>query len=264
VAAAITIFHSDVVESMSARARWFLLREMQAGSLWSYWSRRSGKSIDPDLDDTSLASHVLASANPQLVTQPARAAMLANRGPDGWFRTWVRLQNAHNDVDGVVNINVVLALGNCPETTRPCQGITELIVEDREAEALRYYLSPLALYHAMGRAHASGINGFDSAATRVVRKLKATFFERGSFGNELDAALGLSAFIALGGDNRDVHTAATEAVLSGQKFNGSWPARPYYAGPEAPEPHSVWFGSRELTTALSLEALARVANLTPR
>jgi hypothetical protein len=190
--------------------------------------------------------------------------MLANRGPDGWFRTWVRPPYERNDVDAVVNANVVLALGACRDTARVCQGLAELIVADREAEALRYYLSPLALYHAIGRAYASGVKDLAAAAVLAVGKIEAMFLERGSFGHELETALGLAAFAALGGANHDVHVAATDAILGGQEPDGNWPARPFYAGPEAPEPHSVWFGSRELTTALSLEALGRTWNRSPR
>jgi hypothetical protein len=48
-----------------------------------------------------------------------------------------------------------------------------------------------------------------------------------------------------------------EFLLDAQTGTGMWKKRAFYAGPQYPSPHSVWFGAEALTTALCLEALLR-------
>ena len=57
--------------------------------------------------------------------------------------------------------------------------------------------------------------------------------------------------------------AASSWLVARQQEDGGWRRLAYYQGPAPPTPTAYYFGSRELTTALCLEALARCRRASP-
>lgn len=261
----------QVAAGLLRRIRGFLMREMGDRGLWRYWTARSGKPIDPDLDDTALASFVIADVHPDIAGL-SRAGMLANRDAHGRFQTWVRQPGAPNDVDSVVNANVVLSLGGGDEVTTVCAELNRLVADHDMGRSYRYYLSDVALLHAVARAYAHGVDALAPGVEALVDALLALQHDDGSFGTVLDTALATAALAYCADDHGEsdgsaVDAAAVEAaalsILRTQSPDGGWPACAFYGGPEPPEPLSVWFGSEELTTAVCVEALALLAGHRP-
>ena len=72
--------------------------------------------------------------------------------------------------------------------------------------------------------------------------------------------MAISTLVNCGLTRIDVQERAAQWLVAAQREDGSWPARAFYAGPEPPAVHAYYWGSEELTTAMCLEALARLAD----
>jgi hypothetical protein len=239
------------------RAVEFLRREGEAPGIWRYWTSRSGKAIAPDVDDTALISHVLR--------QPAAGAhrfdnqdlLLANRNGQGLFYTWLKGYGEKNDVDSVVNANVLLYLGERDGTRAVCEYLEDIVRDGGGVRSYWYYLSDLALYHAISRAFFHGVSRLEALRAPIRDRLLADQRQDGGFGDELATALAICTLLNFGDGQGPAAGRAAGHLLTAQRADGAWRRIAYYCGPEPPAPHSRWFGSEELTTVLSIEALAR-------
>ena len=257
-------------DAIFQRALGFLLDEMETPGIWRYWTRRSGKGIAPDADDTSMISQVIRSyilGRPdadegirqalQGILDSNRRLLEANRDPSGLFYTWFVDPGQPNDVDGVVNANVVFYLGETPATAAACDQLVDWVEEGHEAGAYWYYTNHWALYYAITRAWRHGASRLDSAIPTIRRKVLAARRADGSFGSPLATALAVCTLLDVAANDDAVVAEANATLVAGQGSDGSWPMAAFYCGPNPPRPVNRFFGSAELTTALCLEALAR-------
>ncbi|WP_349607256.1 hypothetical protein [Cupriavidus sp. DF5525] len=245
------------IDEMRSKAIGFLLDEREEPGVWRYWSSRNGAPIDPDLDDTCCASFALrqAGVDAQGLTSNVRC-ILDNRHGSGLFKTWLRNADADNDVDGAVNANVLLYLGERQETMAARDIVIEAILADREDEASWYYTSPLALYYMVSRACFHGVTGFRTCRDAVIEKTRV--YARGASQQPMSVALALCILANYGVPDGGI-AAGIGLLLRQQDKEGAWARSAFYRGPEPPVAHSVWWGSEELSTALCVEALARSA-----
>ena len=247
------------------RALDFLHAERIPPGLWRYWSARSGKGISPDADDTALISFVLLEAGEGGDLPAANRQLLAaNRDRDGIFQTWFRAPGARNDTDSVVNANVLLYLGDGPDTAGAAARLREVASAGEVADSFWYYTTELAFHYALSRAFRHGA----ASLADVVPALRSQVLARRrpdlSFGDELDTALAACTLLNLAPagspTDRETIRAAAGFLLARPQEHGGWRSIAYYQGPEPPSPRTRFFGSAELTTALCLEALARHAS----
>lgn len=241
-----------LVPLIRGRAERFLQEEREGAGLWRYWSSRHGTKIDPDLDDTCCASFALAGDGAR--SGENVAVILGNRHSSGLFKTWLRDPDEDNDVDGVVNANVLLCLGERDETRAARDIVCDAIRGDREAQSTCYYLDPLALYHAVARAYRHGVAGFAACRASILAKTVEPAGPRGA----LAAALRVATRVYFDADPSSVE-ADVAHLLSAASADGGFERAAFYSGPEPPAPRSVWWGSEELTTAIAVEALALYA-----
>lgn len=243
-------------EGMMARAADFLLSEREAPGVWRYWTSRNPRRIGPDADDTACAAHVLERLRPGSAAGSAET-LLAHRTSEGAFPTWLlRTADRGNDVDAVVNANVLLFLGEREETRAAAGWVRDTIEAGVPAGSYWYYCDDLALHYAASRAFRSGVGTLSACRDASVRAVLARRQPDGSFGNELQTAMALCALANYGAAEPAVSAAAVRWLVQAQRPDGKWVRRPFYAGPEPPSSHAVWWGSAALTTALVLEALA--------
>ncbi len=248
-----------LVAEIRRKATAFLWEQYEPPGVWRYWSSRQGTPIDPDLDDTCCISYALFGSAHSPVSSASAcdnvALILRNRHSSGLFKTWLRDDSADNDVDGVVNANVLLYLGERAETLPARDIIIAAINQDREAKASIYYPNASALYHAVARAYVNGVAGFSLCKDAILRKLDCSCL------NNDPIALATSIFIRISfGAIAGPVAVDVARLLALQHADGGFAKAAFYTGPEPPAPRSVWWGSRELSTTLCIEALATFFN----
>jgi hypothetical protein len=256
----------------------FLQAEMDPGGLWRYWARTNPKRImiPPDLDDTACLSHALRKAGRSV---PHNTWLFREtRTRDGRFLTWLYKADtlrkwwlsrrthgqafAHteaiwqwtgkDDVCAAVNANVILFLGETPDTRQAIEWLVRIIVEGKEAEEVVFYDDPMSLYYFVSRAYFEGVTAFRPIRELLVQRIRFRQLADGSFGNELLTGLALCSLLNLGEDIFGLDGAVND-LLGRQSEEGSWPRIAMYGGP--PQPNT--FGSAELTTTVCLEGLLR-------
>lgn len=238
-----------------ARALAFVHAEREDPGVWRYWPRRTGRPIDPDLDDTCCAAAALRRAGCDAAADDD--AILANRTEHGMFKTWLRDPAAPNDVDSVVNANAVLYLGERTETAPVIDALCRVIAAGAEARTSSYYVDALALHYMVSRAYAAGVTRFGRCRAALLDRLagRAAGDPRAGFGTALAAALAVAAARNLGATDASWLAPIARRLIATQATDGSWPAAAFYSGPEPPQAPSVWWASEALTTAICVEAL---------
>lgn len=288
------------VADITRRGLTFLVSEMEGPGLWRYYSRRQHKRprVPPDLDDTCCISHLLERHGVPFPRN--RWLVRANRNEAGRFYTWIvprrkrpfslrhwlvssaaalrhergvppvpaelkadpRYRSrqdvvALDDVDPVVNANVLLFLGEEPATSRVVEYLLELIRAGNEEGASTYYADSMSLYYMVSRAYLNGVSSLGVLAASVTERIARRQQPDGSCGQPLLTALAACALLSFGSRGETLRR-AIDSLLGGQDGAGSWPRAPMYWAP------GQFWGSQELTTAFSLEALARYRLLGPR
>jgi hypothetical protein len=251
---------TPLAANIRARALDFLLREMEPDGLWRHPSSdKPGHDDTPlDLDDTSIASVALEAAGRPFPDN--RALVLAEREPNGLFRTWIvrwwsrplityrffRYVAKPHDVDAVVNANVVIYLGVRKETRPAIEHMLAVLRDHREMSSTIWYGSIFTVWYFFSHAL---LEIAPEAGAMIVPRLEAA-----APGNALELALATSTLLLW---NR---VPDVEALIEAQLPSGGWPNAGFYhmgfrAGDAQPKP--PWFGSEALTTVFAVEALSR-------
>lgn len=234
----------------------FLRDEMLPEGTWRFWTRRSGKRISPDADDTASVADALRSLAAPYSREQTIERLLANRNDAGLFFTWIHgTLDEPNGVDAVVNANVIVFLEDHPEAAHACAYLVDLVRCDGVGDSSHYYQGPRFLNYALARACARGVRGLEGAREHLVRSSLDLSETAISSGDALDVglALGTLAYLECGHNRR---RPLIRRLLEMQSASGSWRAVPAWCGPPPPAPASQWWGSQALTTAICLEALA--------
>jgi hypothetical protein len=255
-------FVSISSHEMVTKACQFLVDEMTPPGLWRYWTERPGgddvtRQIALDLDVTCCAALVLRRLRPEVSISGNIGIILGNMDEKGLFFTWIKDRKAGNDVDSVVNANVLCYLGERPGTQRVIDYLNEIVQINREADSYFYYLDDLALYYMMSRAFFHGVSSLKASRQLVGARVLKRLAEARIHEDPLLASLAFCTLLNYSFRPDHILQQALNSLMCTQQSDGGWPLTAFYAGPEFPVSHSVWFGSRALTTGFCLEALAR-------
>ncbi|MBN2542067.1 hypothetical protein JXI42_04310 [bacterium] len=255
----ISFVDNPVVKNITGKALAFFLKEGEPPGLWRFWTSRSGKSIDPDLDDISCISFLLEQND--IPMKSIVPTVIGNRNEQGLFNTWVRDSGQKNDLDCVVNANVLLFLGDREETIPVCEYLNEIIIEGNMNDCFRYYLDDMAFYYMVSRAYFNGASCLEESREDLIEQVVKRQLENGSFGDELQTAFALCALLNCDYKEHQVLDEAVVYLLDTQDTTGSWRKIAFFTGLEHPAPQTVWWGSEEMTTAICVEALARFSTM---
>jgi cytochrome P450 len=159
------------------------------------------------------------------------------------------------EIDPGVQANVVLYLGES-ELTRPAiSSIVKLIKDGAEKNSSPYYISVFSLYYVISRAFLHSAPMLGEIRDPITARLRDLQENDGSFGPALHtgfAACSLATF----GSETEVFRRAIGSIVAAQEQDGSWPQYGLFAN-GFPSKATEYWGSREITTGVCLEALAR-------
>lgn len=277
------------VREMREKALAFLVSEREPAGVWRYWTagHPQRRAIPPDLDDTCCVAFILRRYG--MLKGDSTKITLANRNEDGLFLTWVLPRMATlkyppywlvalkdglfavqryffwkyteaepDDVDGVVNANVLLYLGDRPETPASASYLLKILEEGREACCDKWHLNRFTFYYMVSRACYNGVKSLRGSVAPITERILASASDDGQIGaGALDTAL--AACSLLNFNIRDpVLDRAVEFLINTQSTEGNWPRAVFYFG--GPKKVNGW-GSASLTTALCFEALVRYSQI---
>ncbi len=273
--------------SMIERVIAFLRREEERGGLWRYWCKDSPfhHTIPPDIDDTACISSLLSRFGGYAPNN--QGLLIANRNSRGLFHTWMiprpkfsanarwwwtvlsdmnysrlvtfwRDGAKRGDIDTVINANVLLYLGERPETEAVIRWLLETANAGLEEDTDKSYRSRAAFYYAVSQCYRSGMVRFDEAKPAMQRAFSTIAHPNGKIGeNVLQTALAACAVLNFELPLHAYH-ASFDYLLATQASDGGWEAFPfYYDG--LPQPTMTW-GSRAVTTGFCVEALVRMTS----
>lgn len=270
--------HRDVIINKGVQ---FLLDEMEPSGWWRFTTTNrhlayvQGElqivtpfSILPDLDDTSCASFCLQMNNKIPSPGLNKQLFFDNQNEEGLFQTWLmdappyrencrgqkQLGIIGNDICPGVQCNILLYLGDIPETKAASQYLVNLVQSKSDPIDSLYYENELVLYYIYSRAYFNGVTSLKEGRDAVIEKTLSYSKKDGSFGNPLETALALCSLFNLGWQNGDLN-ATVDFFMETQNSDYSWPGASFYYCKLYGNPH---YGSPELTTAIILEALARL------
>jgi hypothetical protein len=216
-----------------ARAVSFIASQRRPDRLWEYDPHIN---VPPEADSTACALAALK-LHSELPDPDAEARLLRTfwRADAGRFRTWnvPGPWSLPERDDPVVNCNVLYALKllGSPATAEETLAVCRFL---NKCGPARYYCAPSTVAHAARRA---GL-GNDELPPFATAQPAET------------ALIGCVQWLCGTGT---ANSRIIDAVLAAQQADGSWPIRPWVTGAGRPRP---FWGSRALTTALAVEALA--------
>ena len=268
-------------EPLRQRAADFVLAQKEGAGLWRHWTRGHPNyhMIPYDVDDAACASALLRQEGRPVPDNSGY--ILANRDPEGRFyswiiarwpppppalwpflrhrvrrprearRFWTQTPSEPDDIDAVVNAHVLVYLGDgdhAPPVVSHLLGV----LERREEPADKWYPSPRFFYYAVARA-SEAVPALNEARAAICSRIAAAAGPDGSLGGgPVETALALIA-LARWDAEPGLRERAAAYLERTQEGDGSWPVAPVYHGDT-----TLW-GSRELSTGLCAEALARHA-----
>ena len=153
--------------------------------------------------------------------------------------------NDGNDIDYVVNTNVLLYLGQNDPTV--CSYINNAIKVNNTSSL--YYPDKLTLFYMVSRAFENNITNFEDSKDIIIQASLDRQKENGSFGNDLQTAFILNTLLNFNYRGQEVEL-GVRYLLQNQSTNGSWNRAAFFKGGT-----KTYWGSKELTTALVVEAL---------
>ena len=248
-------------ERVRSRALDFLQREMDGDGLLGYPSRASQHfgHVPLDTDDTAVASTALAAAGRRFPDN--RAILLAQRGRNGLFRTWMPRWLQHprrfyrffrnttaevRDVDAAINASIVAYLGDRKETRPAIEHLLAVLRANSEEMSTKWYEGRFTVWYFFSHALREIA---PEAGEMIVPRVRATAPK-----NALELALSASTLL-LWNQVPDV-----APLIDAQLASGAWPrAGFYHAGRRRSDaqPTPPWWGSEALTTVAAVEALSR-------
>jgi hypothetical protein len=234
---------NEKIKPMTEKAMNFLLSEKKTGGLWSFYTSKSSIKLPPDLDDTSTVSFILKINNVNF--DDNHDIIKKNVDKDNIFLTWIN--PGFNAADCIVNANVLLYLGE--NDFNVCSYINEAIKSDKSCST--YYSNKFSPFYMVSRAFENKITCFNVSREIIIERTLKKQNKDGSFGDNLDTALALNTLINFDYHENEIDLGIAN-LLKKQNNDGSWDRQLFFQGSS-----KIHYGSEELTTAISIEALKK-------
>lgn len=259
--------NKEIVNEMKNKSIIFLLNNMEQHHVWRFFGRNDY--IPPDIDTTSVVFAALIESGVD-ISDESLDYMLNYRTTDDIFYTWMNSEewispsNPYYNlpflkvIDHNVNINALYAYSL---RNRAQNGVVEylkkIIKNESFIDGSEYYPSPYVFTYLITKANFEGnFKELKPYLNDIKKYLLRTQNPDGSWGNDLETALAVNSLINIGFEGNQLEK-AIENILYNQEQNGSWGLYNFYIQPEDSLRPTTYYGSRELTTSINLEALIK-------
>ena len=272
VVSAINGIDQPAVHTIVERALAALSDDQGPDGFWKFIVHADPASarMPPDVEDTALSAGLLRRAG-RLRVQPD---LLPYRDERGRFITWMfphgaptaeelafysgpplfYERRAPNETDCVVNVNALFYYGSLsqpPQAT--CKYVNEMTQQRGFPACSLYYARAYPIWgYVVARAYHAGASCLTPSVPVIRQQVLASRNAQGSWGDSFTTALAVATLLALGERPATV-APAIERLLAARGPDGGWNAEPFFVENLTPD---IVFGSRALTTATVLEALA--------
>ncbi|MCK5721208.1 MAG: hypothetical protein KAI84_01620 [Gammaproteobacteria bacterium] len=255
----------EMVDEMKSKAVAFLLDNKLSHGVWRHFTGNIQTEIIPDTDNTAMVFATLVE-NGVNIDDESLDYMLSYRTPDGIFYTWINSEEwlapsnpyyeifKRNDIDANLNADVLYAYSLRNRTQSGIIRYLNNIAENKSfLNGTLYYPSPYVFTYFVTKNYADGgVSELEPSLDHIREYLLTTQKPDGSWGNDLDTALATVSLLNMGYEGPHLNK-AIKHILSTQRKDGSWNIYAFYINPV----HNIYFGSQELTTSFSLEALIK-------
>lgn len=190
----------------------YLHEERSALGTWNYWEKsapeRETKRYPDDLDDTSVALLALSRTSPQHVDPALMAAfvhaLIAGEYKEGGpYETWIvpdELRRTWHDIDPAVNANIFSFLSQSGIKQLKLETYLDTVIRTK-AYISKYYHRTLFVMALIARSYRG------KEMTLLREHILETQSSNSAWENTLENALGICAYLWLGGDKKDIERA---------------------------------------------------------
>lgn len=255
------------IKEATQRAIKWLIDQQDDPVYWNFFGKSirdlpPTEQVPPDVDSNSYILSALKDWDVQL-SHSKLNDLMKNRNEQGLFITWIPGTNiwwdpavepytSTEEIDPVVNANAAyLCYQQGIEIPKIEKYLTKKIVTGEFDRPSNYYLSAASFLYAISKSIPFNPQFTQGEVGEACRKKVISLIEESSTTTPLETALTVSAalngFLQYPNSHIDAAIAQLETI---QEKDGSWDAYPFYRG------YLSYYGSRELTTALIVEAIA--------
>ncbi len=236
------------VQNITLKGLNFLLSDQEYPGLWNYWSENNSNHnfVPPDSEDTSVASFILRMYNKSF--QDNLQVLEQNKNNESLYYTWLNNSESGNNIDCVINANVVMYTKSNENSV--CAYLKKVISSNQNCSL--YYPNRFVLYYTVSKAFSNNISCLGENRNEIIKKILANQQPNGSFGSPLNTALAINTLINYDYHGKEVDRAVTY-LISTQNRDGHWSKEIYFE--YLPSWASYYYGSEDLSTAISIEAL---------
>lgn len=270
------IRNNQQVNQMTEKSLSFLLNSMEDYGTWRFYPKNNKKiiyrngvfehldmEIVPDLDDTACTSHVLRS---HYIDFPDNSTLFYDViTPEGKFPTWLlnkkKLIRAgdyvppHNDICCGVNANILMYLGDNLKTKGASNYINTAIISDKEIDSCSYFTNPFVLYYLVSRSFSLGVFALEASRDNIVRKILFHLNSIECYLDDMSIILAIASLLNFDRFTNELYK-WIDIIIDFQDLDGSWPTKSFFI-----DICGNSYGSKELTTAIALEVIAKASSL---
>jgi len=251
------------VQKISQRAIRFLLDEMEQSGLWRFLGKKSYIHFDVDTTCCILAS--LREWRINLDYYSVASLLLKNRNNRGIFNTWILdidppFEKGDNNIDWVVNANVLFfySLLDWP-LSEVEEYLIQIVRTGQFMQKSVYYDSPFSFVYCLTRIYSDAGNKRLEPIVKEVKTYLLNCQTRGTGDktDPLESTLAITGLLNCGVQPSNL-TQVIECLLHMQREDEGWPIGTFFVGGPYLG-YDLAFGSREVTTAIAVEALSKYA-----
>ncbi len=259
------------IDEMVEKSLQFLLESIETPGVWRFYNRNNkivsykdgffrkiNIGIVPDLDDTACSSHCLK-AN-KIIFPDNKQLFYSNKTLQDIFHTWFLKEKTligeqdyiphTNNICCGVNANIVMYLGDCIETQGAIKYINDVVAKGYESKESIYFPNIFVFYYLISRAYYQGVYSLEESRNQIICKI-LYYLDSNQYNMDIvSIILSITSLMNFNSFSSPLRK-WIDVIINSQSADGSWQISSFFIDA------SNHYGSKELTTAIALEAISR-------